>query len=248
MQRSLLLLAVAFSPVAKAAESNPLGKVLELIDELAAKVTKDGVAEEKAFGEYIEWCDDTAKNSGFAIQDATKQIEKLEASIGESTSSIQVATTEIDTLAGQIATATSELGEATGIREKEAADFAAAEKELMEALDALARAVSILEKEMAKNPASFAQVDTSNMKNALAGIAVVLDAAAFSTNDRKKLLALAQTENDSDDTELGAPAAKNYKTKSGGIVDVLEDMKDKAEAELADSARPRPPTRTTSRC
>jgi len=113
MQRSaslVLLLAVAFLPVAEAADSNPLGKVLELIDELAAKVTKDGEAEQKAFEEYTEWCDDTAKNSGFAIQDATKEIEKLEASIGEDTSAIQVCTTEIDNLAGVIATATSELG------------------------------------------------------------------------------------------------------------------------------------------
>ena len=34
-----------------------------------------------------------------------------------------------------------------------------------EALDALSRAVSILEKEMAKNPASFAQVDASDIKH-----------------------------------------------------------------------------------
>ena len=33
---------------------------------------------------------------------------------------------------------------------------------------------------------------------------------------------------------LGAPAAKNYESKSGGIVDVLEDMKDKADAELSE--------------
>merc|ERR1719207_309051 len=33
---------------------------------------------------------------------------------------------------------------------------------------------------------------------------------------------------------MAAPAAAAYESKSGGIVDVLEDMKDKAETELAD--------------
>merc|ERR1719272_2437428 len=39
-----------------------------------------------------------------------------------------------------------------------------------------------------------------------------------------------------DDMLLGAPAPDAYKSHSGGIVDVLQDMLDKAEAELA-SAR-----------
>merc|ERR1712129_331166 len=37
-----------------------------------------------------------------------------------------------------------------------------------------------------------------------------------------------------DDEELGEPAAAAYKSHSSGIIDVLEDMKEKAEAELKD--------------
>merc|ERR1719324_1846923 len=33
---------------------------------------------------------------------------------------------------------------------------------------------------------------------------------------------------------MAAPAAATYESKSGGIVDMLEDMKDKAEGELSD--------------
>merc|ERR1719506_2219844 len=39
---------------------------------------------------------------------------------------------------------------------------------------------------------------------------------------------------EADEAALGAPAAAVYKTHSTSIVDVLEDLKDKAEAELAD--------------
>merc|ERR1719420_2701341 len=41
-----------------------------------------------------------------------------------------------------------------------------------------------------------------------------------------------QTGSDDADSELGAPAAAVYKTHSGSIFDVLEDMKEKAEAQL----------------
>jgi len=49
-----------------------------------------------------------------------------------------------------------------------------------------------------------------------------------------KLVAMVQSNSDDDDSDSGAPAAASYKSKSGGIVDVLEDMKEKAEGELSD--------------
>eukprot|EP00747_Dinoflagellata_sp_TGD_P154799 gnl/TRDRNA2_/TRDRNA2_177533_c10_seq28.p1 gnl/TRDRNA2_/TRDRNA2_177533_c10~~gnl/TRDRNA2_/TRDRNA2_177533_c10_seq28.p1 ORF type:complete len:484 (+),score=196.27 gnl/TRDRNA2_/TRDRNA2_177533_c10_seq28:2-1453(+) len=39
------------------------------------------------------------------------------------------------------------------------------------------------------------------------------------------------------DAEMGAPAAASYGSQSGGILDILEDMKEKAEAELADARK-----------
>merc|ERR1719416_55121 len=43
-----------------------------------------------------------------------------------------------------------------------------------------------------------------------------------------------QQNDQNDDLELGAPAAATYKTQSGGILDVLEDLKEKAEGQLSD--------------
>merc|ERR1719456_2174060 len=66
------------------------------------------------------------------------------------------------------------------------------------------------------------------------GLSAVIDAAAFSSNDQSKLMALVQQQSGSDDEEFGAPAAAVYKTHSTSIFDVLEDMKEKAEGQLAD--------------
>merc|ERR1719181_600997 len=67
-------------------------------------------------------------------------------------------------------------------------------------------------------------------------LGAVIDAASFSTQDQKNLMALVQSQQNSESDEdlLGAPAAAVYKTHSTNIFDVLEDMKEKAEGQLAE--------------
>merc|ERR1719498_1213711 len=63
---------------------------------------------------------------------------------------------------------------------------------------------------------------------------------------KKKILALVQSKHqdtdeqkaDAEETLLStAPAPDAYKSHSGGIVDILEDLKDKAETELSDTRK-----------
>jgi chromosome segregation ATPase len=79
-------------------------------------------------------------------------------------------------------------------------------------------------------------VDTHNLDSVLKGLSAVINAASFSSQDQQKLTALVQqnAESDDEDTAPGAPAAAVYKTHSTSIFDVLEDMKEKAEGQLAD--------------
>merc|ERR1719478_744371 len=74
------------------------------------------------------------------------------------------------------------------------------------------------------------------MNGLVQSLTAVIDAASFTSNDKNKLLALVQNRN-SDEDDLGAPAAAVYKSHSGGIIDVLEDLKEKAESELADARK-----------
>jgi predicted nucleic acid-binding Zn-ribbon protein len=231
MTRTVLFFALC--AVAQAADSNPLGKVIELLDGLAAKVTADGEAQAKAYHEYFEWCDDVSKNTQNEIKTAKSQKAKLEAKIAEESSKIDTATSKVEELAGAIAKATAELKDATKVRETEAVDFAAADKELVDTVDTLDRAIGILQREMAKNPSALAQLDSSSMTTMLNSLSVVVDAAAFTSSDKKRLMALVQSQQGADDEELGAPAAAVYKSHSGGIFDLLEDLKEKGEGELS---------------
>jgi len=237
MKKATLLLILTFAGTSTAAETNPLSKVYDLMDELVAKINAEGEAEAKAYKEYFDWCDDMSKNAGFEIKTAEAKKEKLEAQIGNLASSITVSVSKIEDLAAAIAADDAELKNATGIRKKENAEFTKNEAELMDCLDTLERAISILSKEMAKNPAALAQIDTSSTERLVQTLGAVIDAAGFAGADKTRLVTLIQSQQGSqndDDQEPGAPAAAAYKSHSSGIIDVLEDMKEKAEAELSD--------------
>merc|ERR1719261_1429616 len=217
------------------ADTDPLGKVYELMDSLAAKITKEGEEEAKAFHDYVEWCDDAAANLRNEIKTGEAKKEELDATIAKCEADIAACDAKIEELSKSIAEDEEELKKATKVRAEERATFEAAEHELMDAIDTLDRATAILQREMAKNPAALVQVDTKSLDSVLKGLEAVINAAGFSANDHQKLTALVQQNaEDEDDQEPGAPAAAVYKTHSTSIFDVLEDLKEKAESQLGD--------------
>jgi len=213
-------------------ETNPLAKVLGLLDVLQAKIVKEGELDGKLYDEHLHWCRNAVQDSGFAIETATKEKGELEAKISELTSEIDECGSKTEELAAAIASNEEDLKSATEIREKEVSEFIKSEKELMQVVGALERAIGILEKEMRKNPASFAQMyENKKVETVLQSLSLIADAAAFSINDEHRLLALAQID---EDDEYSALAAAAYKSQSGGIVEVLEDMNEKAEGQLSE--------------
>jgi flagellar hook-basal body complex protein FliE len=221
-----------------AEEANPLSKVFELIDNLKNQIVADGEAEMKAFNKYSDWCGRTSASVGNQIDTSTALSNKLTAKVDELASNIEVGDSKVGDLSSAIAKADAELKAATAIRKKEAEDFSTAEQELMTTVDTLERAVSVLEKELSSG-GSLAQIDTSSLTMLLQSLGAVTDAAGLTGSSKQKLLALVQAhEEDGDgDAELGAPAASKYNSKSGGIMDVLDDMKEKAEGQLSDLRR-----------
>merc|ERR1719172_163422 len=187
--KTLVLLACACFAVSARNEAaeNPLSKVIDLMTALEAKITQEGEVEAAAFKEYFEWCDDVSKDTANEIATAKKKKEELEATIQECEADISAATSKIEDLAASIASDESDLKDATLVREKEEAQFRAAEKELMDTVDALGRAIGILEREMAKNPALM-QVDASNFQALIQSLSTVIDAAGIMGQSKKKIL------------------------------------------------------------
>jgi len=211
--KSAMLLTLFLVGVPATGATNPLSKTIELLDSLSAKISAQGEAEAKAYKEYVDWCDDAASNLKYEIKTGEAKKAELQATIIKATADIQAGDQKIEDLAGSISADDQELKEATGVRAKESADFAASEAELVDAIDTLDRAVMVISKEAKKNPASLAQMDTSNVNNLLKAMNSVIDAASFPVTDQHKLAALVQArqgaESDDADDEFGAPSSGN---------------------------------------
>jgi len=222
--------------VAAGAETraDPIGQVVDLLNELSAKVKKEGEAQQAAYEEYFSWCDDTSKEKQNDLTTSAAQKDKLEASIDSLTSAASVAEAKIKDLVAAISANSKDLDAATKIRNDEEAVFSKNDAELVDVVDTIGRAVTKLA--AASGSAAFAQIGQGEgMANMLQSLNAIIDAASFSNTDKQKLAALLQShqESEEDDSELGAPAAANYEKKSGDIVTILEDMKDKAETQLS---------------
>jgi len=253
MQPAVVVLLALFAacPAASAEATNPVQKVLALLADLQAKIIKEGEAAQKVFDEFSEWCEDRSRELHFEIKTGKAEVAELKASIDQSAANMAAAGDKIEELAGGIAKADADLKNATAIREKEAADFASEEKELLEVISMLDRAVGILEKEMKKGGAAMLQF--SKARGVMQALDVLVQAAVFNSADVSRLkTALLQGARSAETMEaasdmsereaqdqaaMGAPDAEVYEGHSQGIIETLEDLLEKAEAQLGDARK-----------
>jgi len=237
MKASLVILFVTFGVAASINTASPVSKVTQMLTDLEGKIHNEGVEAKRVFEEFSEWCEERARNVGYEIKTGKKQLEDLTASIEKSSSDITAFGTKIEELSGSIAASEADLNSATKIRKSEAADFAVQSKELRDVVGTLERAISILERELAKGSASMMQV--KNTDSVVQALSVMLQASAISSDDASRLTALLQSKDSEEDAEeeLGAPAAKVYGSHSGSIVDTLQGLLDKANAQLESASK-----------
>jgi len=216
-------------------QANPIEKIVQMMGDLQAKIIGEGEECQKVYEEFAEWCEDSSKDLGFEIKTAKAEVADLKATIAKETARSEALDTKISELASDIATDEADLKAATEIRDKENAVFTAEEKELTTVVDMLQRAIAVLEKEL--GGASMMQIKSAtSLEQALT---VMVKASGISSMDASGIMALAQTssssDDDDDDSETGEPDAAVYENKSGGIIDTLNGLLEKATTQL-DSA------------
>merc|ERR1719399_1921623 len=90
---------------------------------------------------------------------------------------------------------------------------------------------------MAKSGASLLQ--SSKIQDLASAMKALVEASEISSSDASRLRALVQSNQASDDTDelLGAPDPAAYKGHSSGIIDVLSDLLEKADTQLAEARK-----------
>jgi len=235
----LLLCLLGCSCFAAAVNDSPVAKVIELLQENKLKVKADLEAEAKEMVEYTEFCDTESSEKGYAIKTADRKMLDLEAVIIDANAQIASLADEVSTLGTETAAKESKLAEANSIRASEKAEFEATEKALVGSVDQLSRAMIIIKREM-----SFVQTDKKGnhkkqqLEAALKAMGEIINAGWLNRENKRALQGLMQTQvvaGDDSDLKLKQPQATvtAYESKSGGIVEQISDMKEKAEETLS---------------
>jgi len=228
----------------------PIQKVLELLDSLKAKIIAEGEVEGEQFEKYTAWCAEETDVKEDAIKFGTDRVAALNAEIEQLSGEVATLATEIETVANEIAVNEKDLEAATEIRNKERETFEAGDKDLTETVDMLVRAKSVLKKQLMFTQTGKGQhvatrtlpkEELEEIKQVAQGISTILDAAFVNAEDRKKLSAFVQSQSDEAEDDMdedlqpaGAPAPEAYKSHSKGILDVLDELQDKAETEQSE--------------
>jgi len=223
-----LLLCIQATKLKDAA--TPVGKVIELLEGLEAKVAKEGVREEETHIKFQSWCEETNNTKRREIQTETARKDKFAAIVSKADSKAQTAAEKLASLASAIAKAQDDMSSAQVEREKDAADFQSNEKEMMEAHDTASRAISVLKAEAEKQPALLQQLRapaSGTGADLVESLAAVAEAASISSQDSRQLQGLLLMQRSP--TEAAA-----YTPQSAGIVDLLEDMCDKTRSDLTE--------------
>lgn len=224
--KSVLFLA----PLLSAETANPIGQVLDLLQKLYNTVVTDGETEQKQFAKFAEWCEDESKNRQNEIKTGERQSADLKAVIEKKSADISALQARLQELSNAATSNENDLKAATEIRDKEHSTFQKEERELVETVSTLRRAQQVLSRQLGHG-GSLAQVPQM-FKDLTDTLSVIMDGSVFSLQDKSKLQNFLQASEGEEGVD--APAVKAYNSHSGGIMDILADMQDKAEGLLAD--------------
>jgi len=190
----------------------PVQKVIQLLDANLSKGKQEKHDEEVRFAAFSSWCEDTDAGKAHDIKNAAARIEQLNADIAKADSDATVLGQEYAALQAQIGSWEADHKAASDIRAKEHGDYLATHQDYSESIDAIDRAVATLK---------HRDVD---VKQAAALIQMVTATKKVNFAQARQLQKLLQ---EPDYLARSAPKANAYEFQSGGVVEMLEKLKDK---------------------
>jgi len=197
-------------------------KVIQLMQDMLAKGKAAKMDEEVKFAAYKQFCEGTSEEKKTNIADAASEIEDLQASIQKAESDAAVLAEDIAGLDEDIAGWTEDIKEGTALREKQKADYETTLRDYEESLDALDRAIVVLKKQSADVPQAMMLLQR------------VVATRKVPASARRTIEAFLSLQSRQDPLSVTAPQAAGYEFQSGGVVEMLENLRDKFQKEKND--------------
>jgi len=224
------LIMFATATVGEQAGVTPIQKVLQLMNDMVAKGTKEKEDEAVKFSAFSQWCTDTKRTKSDEIAAGNQKMEELNALIDKKAVEIKKLTERILELEEDVGRWKSDQKAATAVRNQEEADYTATLTDYSESIDAIAGAIEVLKKQAYnRNQAELVQALVQVRSKHLVPRAVKQTLTSF--------LQLAQPDVEAmPDEQLfyKAPEAHGYEFQSGGVVDMLLKLQDEFDTKKAD--------------
>jgi len=197
----------------------PISKVIELLEGMRAKGTAEKEAEAVRFSSFSQWCQDQNRIKQDEIDAGTAKVEMLAAKVQKATAHIDKLTDRINELGEDVARWERDTKAASEVREKEAADYKATAQDYGESIEAIAGALVTLKQRAEKIPQAEALLQVARRdlvpEDAKQTIAAYLQQSQPAVDEMP-----------SEHLSKEAPEAYGYEFQSGGVVDLLEKLKD----------------------
>merc|ERR1719453_1203762 len=232
-----LLLAALAAPTVTSESLNPITRVVQLMEGLTKKTESDGKAEEDLFEQYVCWYKTVVSSKKASNAEAKAKIESLTAYIDDIKSGRIEFTSERKDLEAEIEKLNTEIETATDMRKKENDDFLAAKDEMEKAIAALEKAVDVLGSATADHKEGVLTSIGFDLRKA---VQLGQNVGSLSAQDARFLEQVLDGQvPDVDWKKLNRKATfkMKYKARSLKIQEILADMLQTFEDNLADAIK-----------
>lgn len=125
---------------------SPVAKVVELLQAMEAKLSKEGEEETKLYEEFVQWTMREQSDTRATIREQKQTVEDAKAFLSDQEAFRDKLGSEIEDVIADISRVENELKNATEIRAKERSEFEKADKERAVALRQVGLAIEVMEK------------------------------------------------------------------------------------------------------
>merc|ERR1719198_2244470 len=204
--------------------SNPIRKVVTMLQDMQKTVESEGKKEEDLFDKFMCYCSGGEGALDASITQGKAQIEQLTASIERGTAEKSQLEQDLAQHKSDRVAAQNTMKESTAMREKEASEFAATSGDMKSNIASMAGALDALKKGLS---AALLQTTTGNvLRN------IVSHSPAMRPSQRSLLMSFLE----SGSTEQGG---------SDTIIGIVEQMKETMEADLAEAEKSEAESKST---
>jgi len=196
--------------------TNPIRKVVTMLQDMQKKVTEEGKKEEELYHKFMCYCSTNGGELSTSIEAAKEKIEAVSSSLKSATERKAQTEADLTEHQGSRAEAEDTMAKATALREKEASEFYKEEADLKTNVAAIAKAVTALEKGAA---GAFLQTNEASLIRSFA-----MERAELPDSTRQELLSF-----------LSGSESDGYSPQGGEITGILKQLGDEMSKSLAEA-------------